>query len=101
MKDKIAQLKKILPKDVTIKPYYIQADFVNTVVKSVTDSLWIGLVLAIIVAIIFLRSFKASVTILITIPVTLGLTLIMLYTVGLHVKYYDPGRHSCIHRFDH
>ena len=79
---KVKELRNILPKDVTIKPYYIQADFVNESVKSVTDSLWVGLALAIVVAIIFLRSLKASATILITIPVTLGLTLIVLYTVG-------------------
>ena len=79
---KVKELRKILPKDVTLKPYYIQADFVNESVKSVTDSLWIGLALAIIVAITFLRSLKASATILITIPVTLGFTLIVLYTVG-------------------
>src|ERR1700748_1540307 len=29
MADKVNELKKILPADVTIKPYYIQADFVN------------------------------------------------------------------------
>jgi CzcA family heavy metal efflux pump len=79
---KIVELQKILPEGVTIKPYYVQADFVNEAIKSVTDSLWIGLLLAIIVAIIFLRSFKASTTILITIPVTLGLTLIVLYALG-------------------
>ncbi|MEI9947121.1 MAG: efflux RND transporter permease subunit [Chitinophagaceae bacterium] len=82
MEIKIEELKKILPKDVRIKPYYIQADFVNQSVKSVTDSLWIGLALAIVVAIIFLRSLKASATILITIPVTLFLTLIVLYATG-------------------
>jgi CzcA family heavy metal efflux pump len=82
MEAKIEELKKILPKDVSIKPYYIQADFVNDSVKSVTDSLWIGLILAIIVAIIFLRSLKASTAILITIPVTLFLTLIVLYAIG-------------------
>jgi CzcA family heavy metal efflux pump len=82
MEVKIDELKKILPKGVTIAPYYIQADFVNTSVKSVTDSLWIGLALAIIVAILFLRSLKASATILITIPVTLCLTLIILYAIG-------------------
>jgi CzcA family heavy metal efflux pump len=91
MKDKIEQLKNILPKDVTITPYYIQADFVDTVVKSVTDSLWIGLVLAIIVAIIFLRSFKASATILITIPVTLGATLIVLYGIGYTLNIMTLG----------
>jgi multidrug efflux pump subunit AcrB len=82
MQKQVAALQKILPKDVTIKPYYIQADFVHDAVKSVTDSLWIGLVLAIIVAILFLRSFKASSVILITIPVTLFLTLIVLYATG-------------------
>ncbi|MES1159584.1 MAG: efflux RND transporter permease subunit [Bacteroidota bacterium] len=82
METKVGELKKILPKGVNIQPYYIQADFVNTSVKSVTDSLWIGLALAIIVAIIFLRSLKASATILITIPVTLCLTLIVLYAIG-------------------
>lgn len=79
---KVEQLKKILPAGVFIKPYYIQADFVNESVKSVTDSLWVGLALAIIVAIIFLRSLKASATILITIPVTLALTLIILYALN-------------------
>jgi CzcA family heavy metal efflux pump len=82
MDQKVEDLKKILPPDVTIKPYYVQADFVNDAVKSVSDSLWIGLLLAIIVAVIFLRSAKASFTILITIPVTLGLTLIILYAFG-------------------
>ena len=91
MKDKIAQLKNILPKDVQIKPYYIQSDFVQTVVKSVTDALWIGLLLAIIVAIIFLRSFKASATILITIPITLGFTLIVLYVVGYTLNIMTLG----------
>ncbi|TMI73468.1 MAG: efflux RND transporter permease subunit [Bacteroidetes bacterium] len=79
---KVTELKRILPKDVQIKPYYVQADFVNDTVKSVTDSLWIGLALAIVVAIIFLRSVKASTTILITIPITLFLTLIILYAIG-------------------
>ncbi len=82
MGKKIVELRKILPEGVTIKPYYVQADFVNESVKSVTDGLWIGLALAIVVAIIFLRSVKASATILITIPITLSLTIIVLYSLG-------------------
>ena len=91
MKARIEQLTNILPKDVTIKPYYIQGDFVNESVKSVTDSLWVGLALAIIVAIIFLRSFKASATILIIIPVTLGATLIVLYAIGYTLNIMTLG----------
>lgn len=79
---KMTELKAILPKDITIKPFYEQANFVNDAVKSVTDSLLIGLFLAIIIAVLFLKSAKASATILITIPVTLSLTLIVLYFTG-------------------
>ncbi len=82
MSQKVKELQKVLPADVSVQPFYVQADFVKDSVRSVTDSLWIGLVLAIIVAIIFLRSLKASATILFTIPVTLCLTLIVLYAIG-------------------
>ncbi len=82
MYKKVEDLRKILPKGVTIQPFYVQSDFVKDSVKSVTDSLWIGLFLAIIVAVIFLRSLKASTVILLTIPVTLLLTLIVLYATG-------------------
>jgi multidrug efflux pump subunit AcrB len=82
METKVEELRKALPRGVTIRPYYLQADFVNDAVRSVTDSLWIGLALAIFVAIIFLRSLKASTTILFTIPVTLCLTLIVMHAAG-------------------
>ena len=91
MKKKLEELRKILPQGVTISPYYIQADFVNDSVKSVTDSLWIGLALAIVVAIIFLRSLKASATILITIPVTICLTLVAMYSVGYTLNIMTLG----------
>jgi CzcA family heavy metal efflux pump len=91
MEDKLSELRKILPKGVNIKPYYVQADFVKSSIKSVSDSLWIGLVLAIIVAILFLRSLKASATILITIPVTICLTLIVLNALGYTINIMTLG----------
>ena len=91
MDQKVRDLQKILPSGVTIKPYYVQADFVNDAIKSVRDCLWVGLLLAIIVAIIFLRSVKASFTILITIPVTLGLTLIVLNAIGYTFNIMTMG----------
>jgi CzcA family heavy metal efflux pump len=91
MDAKLRDLRKVLPKDVTIKPYYIQADFVRDAVKSVTDSLWTGLALAIFVAILFLRSLKASAVILVTIPVTLLLTIIVLYATGQTLNIMTLG----------
>lgn len=82
IEQKVKELAKILPKGVVLKPYYKQADFVNTSIASIKDVLWIGLVLALIVVILFLRSFSASMVVLFTIPVSLSLTLIILDAIG-------------------
>lgn len=79
---KANELNKILPKGVSLKLYYNQAEFVQSSIKSIIDVLWIGLLLAIVVVIIFLRSFKASSVLLITIPLTLALTFIVLISIG-------------------
>ncbi len=79
---KVKELEKILPKDVKIRPYYLQADFVNESVKSIKDVLWIGILLAIIVVVVFLRSLKSSLVLLLTIPATLALTLVVLNAIG-------------------
>jgi CzcA family heavy metal efflux pump len=82
MAHKVGELRSILPADVQVAPFYIQADFVNEAVKSVTDSLWMGLLLAILVAVLFLRSVKASATLLVVVPVTLACTLLVMYAFG-------------------
>lgn len=89
---KIAELNKtILPRGVALSPYYVQADFVNDSIRSVSDSLWIGLVLAIVVCVIFLRSVKSSAVILITIPLTISLTLLSLYVLGYNFNIMTLG----------
>ena len=91
MTKKLDDLKKVLPSDVTIKPYYVQADFVNDSMRSVSDSVWIGLILAILVAVLFLKSAKASTVILITIPVILLLTMIVLFMTGQSINIMTLG----------
>ena len=79
---KVQELENILPKDIKIRPYYLQADFVNESVQSIKDVLWIGILLAIIVVVVFLRSLKSSLVLLLTIPTTLALTLVVLNAIG-------------------
>ncbi|WP_375418098.1 efflux RND transporter permease subunit [uncultured Hymenobacter sp.] len=76
---KVAALQNGLPRGITLKPYYDQADFVAEVVRSVQDSLWIGLALALVVTALFLRSLRATLTILLAIPIALAMTLAVLY----------------------
>jgi len=79
---RVRELGKILPHDVSLKPYYNQSEFVRGTVRSIIDVLWVGLLLAIVVVMIFLRSLKASGVILVTIPLTLALTLATLRSLG-------------------
>ena len=89
---KIEELNKtILPKGVSLSSYYVQADFVNDSIKSVSDSLWIGILLAIFVSVIFLRSIKSSAVILITIPLTISLTLTVLNILGYNFNIMTLG----------
>lgn len=89
---KVEELNKtVLPHGVSLSSYYVQADFVNDSIRSVSDSLWIGLLLAIVVCIIFLRSFKSSAVILITIPLTISLTLVTLYVLGYNFNIMTLG----------
>jgi len=79
IKEKAKELEKLLPKGVSLKLYYDQADFVNDSINSVSDALWIGLLFALVVTFVFLKSIKASLSVLFTIPATLALTMIVLY----------------------
>ncbi|MFA5973691.1 MAG: efflux RND transporter permease subunit [Lentimicrobiaceae bacterium] len=89
--EKAGELNKILPKGVVLKPYYNQAEFVQSSIKSIIDVLWIGLLLSIVVVIVFLRSFKASSVLLVTIPLTLALTFIVLYSIGFDFNIMTIG----------
>ena len=88
---KVDELNKILPKGVILKPYYNQAEFVNSSIRSIIDVLWIGLALAIIVVLLFLRSFKAGSVLLMTIPLTLALTFITLAFIGFDFNIMTIG----------
>lgn len=91
VENNVAELNKILPQGVVLKPYYNQAGFVNDSLKSIIDVLWIGLLLAIVVVIAFLRSVKASSVLLATIPITLGLTFAMLEILGYDLNIMTIG----------
>jgi len=89
--EKVKELNKILPKGVVLEPYYNQAEFVDSSIRSIIDVLWIGLLLSIVVVMIFLRSLKASAVLLFTIPLTLALTFITLSFIGFDFNIMTIG----------
>ncbi len=88
---RIGELKNILPAGVSMKPFYVQSNFVDKSIKSIRDALLVGLLLAIIVVILFLRSIQSSLAILFIIPVTLSMTLLTMMGLGYTLNIMTIG----------
>jgi CzcA family heavy metal efflux pump len=79
---RIESLRGILPRGVTIEPFYDQSQLVSDSIKSVRDAILIGLVLAAIILVLFLRDWGTSVVAGLVIPVTIAVTFIALRALG-------------------
>ncbi|GEP97737.1 transporter [Chitinophaga cymbidii] len=91
VKSKAAEVRRVLPPGVELKPYYDQSSFVGDSIHSVSKTIYEGLLLAIIVMIVFLRSWRASLVVLLTIPVTIAFSIILLYAAGLTINIMSLG----------
>jgi CzcA family heavy metal efflux pump len=78
----IANLKKILPPGVDLRPFYDQSELVNASIKSVRDAILLGLILASFIMVLFLRDWGTSLVAGLVIPATIGLTFIALRVMG-------------------
>ncbi len=78
----VESLRKSLPPDVRIEPYYDQSELVTAAIASVRDSVVLGIILASIILVLFLRDWGSSLVAGLVIPVTLTMTFIALKMVG-------------------
>lgn len=88
---KAAEVRRLLPPGMVLKPYYDQSAFVTDSIDSVVHSIVEGLALAILVMMVFLRSWRASLVVLLTIPVTVCFTLLVLYLFGITINIMSLG----------
>jgi multidrug efflux pump subunit AcrB len=77
-----ANLRKTLPKGVTLEPVYDQASLVRDATTSVRDAMLIGAVLAVIILFIFLRKARITAISAASIPLTLVITVFVMSLVG-------------------
>ena len=81
--DKMEQLKKLLPADVSMQIISDSTDSIRETINTLLTSAWQGLVLAVIVLFIFLQNFKSTIIIAISIPLSMIITLLCMYFAGL------------------
>jgi CzcA family heavy metal efflux pump len=78
----VENIRKSLPKGVTLHTFYDQSDLVRASITSVRDAILIGLVLAAIILVLFLRDWGSSIVAGLVIPVTVAVTFIALRVLG-------------------
>ena len=79
---KMADLRRSLPKGVTVEPFYDQSQLVSDSIKSVRDAIIVGVILAAIILFLFLRDWGTSIVAGLVIPVTVAVTFIVLRGIG-------------------
>ena len=91
MKAELARLKKQLPGDVEVKPYYDQSLLVSSSVASVRDAILIGLLLSVAILYGFLRNWGTTFVATLVIPVTVLVTFVAMWIVGLSFDLMTLG----------
>ncbi len=91
VKAELATLRKQLPRDVEIKPYYDQSLLVSGSVSSVRDAILIGLILSVAILYGFLRNWGTTLVATLVIPVTVLVTFVAMWIVGLSLDLMTLG----------
>ncbi len=92
IEEKLENIKKTLPPDVTIDTkIFRQADFIETSVYNVQEALLEGAALVMIILILFLGSFRTTVISLLAIPLSLLGAVIVLYLLGMNINTMSLG----------
>ena len=81
--EKIDQLKKTLPGDVSLQIVSDDTESIRDTINTLLDSAWQGLLLAVIILFIFLCSFKSTIIIAISIPLSMIITLLCMNMAGI------------------
>src|SRR5580658_10621558 len=78
----VQQLRKTLPADIRLEPYYDQSELVRDSIRSVRDAILIGLALACVILFLFLSDWTSSLVAGLVIPVTVAITILFLWAIG-------------------
>ena len=90
-KRELNRLRRHLPSDVQIKPFYDQSLLVRGAVGSVRDAILIGLVLSILILYGFLRSWGTTLVATVVIPISILVTILVMWIVGLSFDLMTLG----------
>jgi HAE1 family hydrophobic/amphiphilic exporter-1 len=91
LQDEIADLKPLLPSDVSLSVIYNQATIIQRGVRSVLRDIMTGGMLAFLILYIFLKSWRDAVVVSIVIPACTLLTIVVMKMIGMSLNTISLG----------
>jgi CzcA family heavy metal efflux pump len=91
VKQKLAEMQKLVPPGVKIASWYDQSDLILASAESTRDAILIGVVLASLILLLFLRSFKVMAVAMLSVPATLAITVLILSLLGMSFNIMTLG----------
>ena len=92
LEEAIKDLKKNMPSDVHVSTdIFRQANFINSSIDNVQESLIEGAIFVVIVLFLFLANVRTTVISLVTLPLSLLITLLVLHYMGLSINTMSLG----------
>lgn len=91
VKDKIAQIEKVLPEGVMIEPFLDRTKMVNNAIGTVEKNLLEGALIVVLVLVIFLGNFRAGILVASVIPLSMFFAIIMMNLFGVSGNLMSLG----------
>ncbi len=91
VKDRIEQIKKIVPEGVEIEPFLDRTKMVNNAISTVKTNLMEGALIVVFVLVLFLGNFRAGILVASVIPLSMLFAVIMMNLFGVSGNLMSLG----------
>lgn len=91
VKEKVAEINKILPNGLKITPFYDRATLVEQALSTISKSLVEGVILVVIVLYLFLRNFRGAMVVALTLPLAVLSTFVVMKYAGFSANLMTLG----------
>ncbi len=91
VKERLAEINRILPEGVVVKPYYDQGTLVGEVVHTITSALVQGIGLVALVLLLFMGGLRPSAVVTLSIPFSIGFAFIIMNLTGMSANMMSLG----------
>lgn len=91
VKERLERLQPLLPKGVTVVPFYDRSNLIDKAVGTVSKALVEAIVLVIILLILFLGDIRAAIAVSVILPFSLAIAFLMMKYFGLSANLMSLG----------